>query len=108
MYLPRGRPWRFLAIARECDFGSLSFGNQAKAPWPCPASKEFGNSTSDDAPGIVVHRFASPVASLGLHRDDPITQVTTCPKSNTRGCYELTYVVTRVNDALKRAAAQPR
>jgi hypothetical protein len=45
--------------------------------------------------GTIVHRFASPVASLGLHQD----------RSNGSA---LTYVVTRVNDALKRAAAQPR
>jgi hypothetical protein len=108
VYLPRGRPWRFLALARECDFGSLSFGDQAKAPWPCPSSKEFGSSSSDDGPGLVVHRFDSPVASLGLHRDDPIKQLTSCPKSNAHGCYELLYVVTRVNDAVKRAASQPR
>ena len=108
VYLPRGKPWRLLAFARECDFGSLSFGNQAKAVWPCPTSGEVGNAASDDVPGIVVHRFASPVAALGLHRDDPIRQATSCPKSNTRGCYELTYVVTRVNDAVQRAATQPR
>ena len=45
--------------------------------------------------GTITHRFASPVASLGLHRD------------RARG-YALSYVVIRVNDALKRAAAQPR
>ena len=43
----------------------------------------------------IMHRFASPVASLGLHQD------------RSRG-FAVTYVVTRVNDALKRAAAQPR
>ena len=45
--------------------------------------------------GTIVRRFASPVAALGLHQD------------RTSG-FALTYVVTRVNDALKRAAAQPR
>ena len=45
--------------------------------------------------GTITHRFASPVAALGLHRD------------RSKG-YALTYVITRVNDALKRAAAQPR
>ncbi len=48
--------------------------------------------------GTITHRFASPVASLGLHRDT----------SKPAGAYALTYVVTRVNDALKRAASQPR
>ena len=46
-------------------------------------------------PGTIVRRFASPVASLGLHQD------------RSKG-FALTYVVTRVNDALKRAATQPR
>lgn len=45
--------------------------------------------------GTITHRFVSPVASLGFHRD------------RTKS-FALTYVVTRVNDALKRAAAQPR
>ncbi len=45
--------------------------------------------------GTITRRFASPVASLGLHRD------------RSKG-FALTYVVIRVNDALKRAAAQPR
>ncbi len=45
--------------------------------------------------GAIVRRFVSPVASLGLHQD------------RSKG-FALTYVVTRVNDALKRAAAQPR
>ncbi len=45
--------------------------------------------------GTIVRRFASPVASLGLHQD------------RSKG-FALTYVVTRVNDALKRAASQPR
>ena len=45
--------------------------------------------------GTITHRFASPVASLGLHQD------------RTKG-FALTYVVTRVNDAPKRAASQPR
>ena len=71
VYLPRGRPWRLAVYARTAE-GS--------------------------APGSIVHRFASPVASLGLHRD----------RSSPRGRYALTYVVTRVNDAVKRAAAQPR
>jgi hypothetical protein len=71
VYLPRGRPWRLAVYARTAEGGT---------------------------PGTIAHRFASPVASLGLHRD----------RSSPRGRYALTYVVTRVNDAVKRAAAQPR
>ncbi len=45
--------------------------------------------------GTIIRRFASPVAALGLHQDRARD-------------FAVTYVVTRVNDALKRAATQPR
>jgi hypothetical protein len=71
IYLPRGKPWRLAVYAR---------------------------TAVGDAAGIVMHRFASPVASLGLHLD----------RSSPPNRYALTYVVTRINDAVKRAAAEPR
>jgi hypothetical protein len=71
IYLPRSKPWRLAVYAR---------------------------TAAGDSPGIVMHRFASPVASLGLHQD----------RSSPPIRYALTYVVTRINDAVKRAAAQPR
>jgi hypothetical protein len=71
VYLPRGKPWRLAVYSR---------------------------TAAGDSPGIVIHRFASPVASLGLHQD----------RSSPPSRYALSYVVTRVNDGLKRAAAQPR
>ena len=77
----------------------------AAGAWgPCPANRAIDVYVPRGTPWrlavyapsvTITHRFASPVASLGLHRD------------RSKG-YALTYVVIRVNDALKRAAAQPR
>jgi hypothetical protein len=98
VFVPRGRPWRVFAFARECDFGS--FGNAdgaGHAMTPCPRSSEFGSfSDGDDRPGVVVKRFRSPAAALGFHRGRPLRALSTCPPVNRRGCYELDYVVTRV------------
>jgi hypothetical protein len=98
VFVPRGRPWRVFAFARECDFGS--FGNAdgaAHAMTPCPRSDEYGSfADGDDRPGVVVRRFSSPAAALGFHRGRPLRALSTCPALNRRGCYELDYVVTRV------------
>jgi hypothetical protein len=98
VFVPRGRPWRVFAFARECDFGS--FGNAdgaGHAMTPCPRSDEYGSfADGDDRPGVVVKRFASPAAALGFHRARPVRALSTCPAVNRRGCYELDYVVTRV------------
>jgi hypothetical protein len=96
VYVPRHTPWRVFASTRECDFGSLSFSDQSKAPWPCPTQNEFGSAGGDDVPGRVLDQFASPEAGLGLHRAIPLKSGTTCPPANPKGCYELDYVVTRV------------
>jgi hypothetical protein len=98
VYVPRGRPWRVFAFARECDFGS--FGNAdgaGHAMTPCPRSSEYGSfADGDDRPGVIVKRFPSPAAALGFHRGRPLRALSTCPIVNRRGCYELDYVVTRV------------
>jgi hypothetical protein len=98
VFVPRGRPWRVFAFARECDFGS--FGNAdgaGHAMTPCPRSSEYGSfADGDDRPGVIVKRFASPAASLGFHRGRPLKALSTCPAVNKLGCYELDYVVTRV------------
>ena len=75
---------------------SSSGGNQSKAPWPCPTQNEFGNSTSDDVPGVTVDAFRTPERGLGPHRSVPRKEPTTCPATNPMGCYQLEYVVTRV------------
>lgn len=107
-YVPRNARWRVLTFARECDFGSLSFSDRTRPPAPCPRSSELGNPTSDDIPGITLSSFSSAAAGLGLHSAEPLAETSTCPKSNRHGCYAVSYVVTRVNDARQRAASQPR
>jgi hypothetical protein len=96
LYVPRRTAWRVLSFARECDYGSLAFSDQSKAPWPCPAQREFGSSTSDDVPGVTVDAYRTPEQGLGLHRSLPRKDPSTCPPSNPKGCYQLEYVVTRV------------
>jgi hypothetical protein len=100
LYVPPGRPWRVAAFTRECDFGSLGTADgPTHAMSPCPRSSEFGQiEGGDDVPGMIVNRFASAAASLGVHRGRPSRHDTTCPPVNSRGCYELNYVVTRIRD----------
>lgn len=103
VYVPlRGR-LRVLATGRECDFGALAFSDQSRALYPCPASGEVGNPIGDDDPGLVVDRYASPAAAVGLHRSRPIPGHSTCPASNRLGCYRLDYRVSIVPDAARRA-----
>ena len=98
VYLPRGRPLRVFAFARECDFGLFGNADGAHhAMTPCPRSSEIGSfADGDDRGGVIVKRFPSPAASLGFHRGRPIRALSTCPAVNKLGCYELDYVVTRV------------
>ena len=92
--------WRVFVFTRECDFGSLGTADgPTHAMSPCPRSSEFGQiEGGDDVPGMIVNRFASAAASLGVHRGRPSRHDTTCPPVNSRGCYELNYVVTRIRD----------
>ncbi len=96
IYVPRGRPWRLFAFARECDFGSLGTADgPGHAMLPCPRSSEFGTFDGDDRAGAIVNRFPSPEASLGTHRAHPSRLLSTCPPVNRLGCWELDYAVTR-------------
>lgn len=104
LYVPRGRPWRLFAIARECDFGILgSFAGQSVAVEPCPRSREIGNAAGDDVPGALEARFASSIRSLGAHTTNSILAGSTCPAQNTKGCYALSYTVRRIDDRAARA-----
>jgi hypothetical protein len=95
--LAAGRPWRVFVFTRECDFGVLGNADgSGHALAPCPTSKEFGTFDGDDVPGIVVARFASPAAALGLHRLRPRRHGSTCPVVNKLGCYEVAFRVERV------------
>lgn len=98
LYVPRGRSFSLIVITHECDFGVLTWSNPLAAMAPCPKSKDFGGPPGDDQPGFVVARFASPEAALGRHVANGSTaRPSTCPaKPNPRGCYQITYTVTRV------------
>ena len=102
-YVPRTRGWRLFTFARECDFGNLSAGNPAAPPLPCRPSREFGSALGDDAPGSVIDRHESPRASLGSHTSNASLLGSSCPPANRTGCYALSYVVRRIDDAAARA-----
>lgn len=104
-YVRRDRPWRVLVFARECDNGRLSASSIERPPFPCPRSDEFLDLVGDDAAGTVVDEYRSPAAALGRHSSDARLEESSCPPINRRGCYQVTYSVTRVDDAAKRAAA---
>ena len=104
VYVARRRPWRVFAFARECDLGVLgSFRGQRFPMPPCPRTQEIGNPAGDDFPGALDAPFRSPAQSLGRHTTNAIVTGSTCPPSNTRGCYALTFTVSRVDDASARA-----
>ncbi|MGZ4353209.1 MAG: hypothetical protein ACXVZ4_06665 [Gaiellaceae bacterium] len=97
LYVPSHRPWRVFALARECDFGGpIPNGLGVQQPLaPCPKTQEIGNQTGDDYPGDLVASFRSPEASLGRHVVNASTAGSSCPPSNRRGCYQLTFTVSR-------------
>jgi hypothetical protein len=104
VYVGRTQRWRVFAYARECDLGVLgSFRGQAFPMPPCPRTTELGSPSGDDFPGALVAPFRSPAAALGSHTTNSILAGSTCPQENTKGCYALTYTVTRVEDARARA-----
>jgi hypothetical protein len=97
LYIARGKPWRLFVQTRECDFGSL--GNAYSIDGvvsPCPRLLEVGNTASDDQPGIVAVHFRSPEASVGTHRVNSSLDGSTCPASNTKGCYRVTFTISRI------------
>jgi hypothetical protein len=97
VWVPRGRPWSLVALARECDFGAVpSFAGPGTPLAPCPRTNEVGNATGDDFAGAVAVAFRSPEASLGRHAANAQTAGSSCPPSNTKGCWQLTYTVSRV------------
>jgi hypothetical protein len=95
-YVPRGAPWRLFVSTRECDFGAFGSEGTPAPLYPCPRQIEVGVRAGDDVPGNLVARFRSPSASLGLHRSDAQLLGSTCPTSNRRGCYRVTYRVSAI------------
>jgi hypothetical protein len=94
-YVARGKPWTFVTLARECDFGALpGWDGPGKPTLPCPASSEVGNSAGDDYPGAITVTHKG--LALGTHVANASTAGSTCPPSNVKGCYQLTYTVSRL------------
>jgi hypothetical protein len=94
-YVQRGKPWTLVTLARECDFGALpGWDGPGKPTLPCPASSEVGNSAGDDYPGAIT--VTNKGLALGTRVVNASTAGSTCPPSNVKGCYQLTYTVSRV------------
>jgi len=97
LYVANRKPWRLFVQTRECDFGSLgnAYSIEGSVP-PCPHILEVGNTASDDQPGILAVHFRSPAASVGTHRVNSSLAGSTCPASNVKGCYRLTFTISRI------------
>lgn len=94
-YVAHGTPWTLVMLARECDFGALpGWDGPGKPTLPCPPSNEVGNASGDDYPGAITVTHKG--LGLGRHVANASTAGSTCPPSNVKGCYELTYTVSRV------------
>jgi hypothetical protein len=94
-YVVRGKPWTLVTLARECDFGALpGWDGPGKPTLPCPRSSEVGNASGDDYPGAIT--VTNKGLALGTHVANAATAGSTCPPSNVKGCYQLTYTVSRV------------
>ena len=97
LYVAKGKPWRLFVQTRECDFGSVGNAYSVQGVVaPCPHVLELGNGVSDDRPGIIAIHFRSPTASIGTHRVNSSLEGSTCPASNTKGCYRLTFTISRI------------
>ncbi|MCW2964257.1 MAG: hypothetical protein JWO17_1509 [Actinomycetia bacterium] len=94
-YVQPGKPWTLVTLARECDFGALpGWDGPGKPTLPCPRSSEVGNSAGDDYPGAIT--VTQKGLALGTHIANASTAGSTCPPSNVKGCYQLTYTVSRL------------
>jgi hypothetical protein len=96
VYLPRGRPWRVLVWARECDYGSFGGEGTTQPLYPCQKTGEFGVRAGDDVPGLAVVHFRSPAAAVGTHSLNSRVNGSTCPPQNRRGCYQVSFSVQQV------------
>ena len=95
VYVPNDRPVRIFVWPHECDWASLSRGGGGPL-YPCPKQSEVGNRGGDDVPGAVFVQFRSPAAAVGTHTVNSSNAGSTCPSSNTHGCYRVTFIVRRV------------
>jgi hypothetical protein len=97
LFVAKGKPWRLFVQTRECDFGSVGNAYSVQGVVaPCPHVLELGNGVTDDQPGIIAVHFRSPEASLGSHRVNSSLDGSTCPARNTKGCYRVSFTITRI------------
>ncbi len=100
VYVARRAPLRVVVTGRECDNGSLSAHSIVSPPSPCPrGTGEFLDLAGDDAPGSVADVYRSPADAVGTHASDALGAPSSCPRSNTRGCYRIVYTVNEVSRA---------
>jgi uncharacterized repeat protein (TIGR01451 family) len=101
LYVPPGKGWRLFVHGRECDINGV---NPARPMADCPTNQELADD--NDVPGMVLDTYPSAAASLGTHTSDAQTHqsdpTSTCPDTNTHGCYGLTYTVAQIDDAASR------
>jgi hypothetical protein len=111
LYVPPGKGWAFTMMGRECDLGGLGFvlGTGTVAA-DCP-SNTTEIADDNDVPGLVRDVYGSALASVGTHTSNGRTHNTdptsTCPDSNLKGCYSVTYTVSLVDDAASRVINPP-
>ncbi len=101
LYVPPGKGWRLFVHGRECDLNGI---DPARPLADCPTNDEVADD--NDVPGLILDTYTSADASLGTHTSNGQTHTSdptsTCPDTNTSGCYSVTYTVTRVNDDASR------
>ncbi|MEP6812049.1 MAG: hypothetical protein ABI990_03575 [Actinomycetota bacterium] len=105
IYVRSNQSWRLFVFTHECDFGVASWSDPTKPMAPCPkTAREFGNFGGDDVPGEIVVQYRGDRA-VGPHAaDGSLAPPSTCPASNTRGCYRLWWNITRIRGEAARAA----
>ncbi len=107
IYVRPADAWRLFVFTHECDFGVATWSDPTQPMAPCPKTAEFGNFVGDDVPGELVVRYRGAQA-IGAHQQNgSLAPPSTCPPSNTQGCYRLWWTVTRVRDEAARVKHAP-
>ena len=107
IYVRATDAWRLFVFTHECDFGVATWSDPTQPMAPCPKTAEFGNFVGDDVPGELVVRYRGAQA-IGAHQQNAsLAPPSTCPPSNTQGCYRLWWTVTRVRDEAARVKHAP-
>ena len=98
LFLAKGRPWRLFVQTRECDFGSLGNAYSIQGEVDAVPAHHRGRQhrRATTSRGSLPSTSARRTASLGTHQVEPEPDSgSTCPASNTHGCYRLTFTISR-------------